>query len=227
MTLKQHVYAAKAIVNSGIPSDDSRLTNSLVEHFLIISRSKLLEQKLNKLQQLSDTDYQSFCLDLEKVTYHDCDCTTDPDCLILRSTKKLPMYIRSSKWSTLKIRFVDGRNIDRSNITSNILSKYSNTKQDQETKYFIDNQYVYILNHPDLKKIGARAVWSDPSALDNYTSCINSDSSCYDSLNDEFPIDAGMVYDMYTLANNKIREHLGYPEDTLNDSADVKVSTTK
>lgn len=224
MTTLQHIYAVKTIFNSGIPSDDSKISNSLILHYLKVHRARLNREKLNKMQGILDTSYQSFCLDLEKVTYHDCDCTVDPDCQILRSTLKLPEYIEASKVSSLKIRFLNGRNIDRSYILSNKYSKYSNTNQDKVIKYFIDNGYVFLLNTLDLTKIAAKAVWVNPEDLEVFKSC-QSNTPCYNSLTDNFPIDADLIDPLYKLTLESLRLAYQFPEDTENDSRDIKVQT--
>ena len=93
-SLLHHIYFLQNLLNKGVPSDDTRISNRLVSHAIKQSRSRLLKIKLDKGDYISESNYQKLCIPLEQHAFHDCDCITDnQDCLILRSTEIIPKYL--------------------------------------------------------------------------------------------------------------------------------------
>jgi hypothetical protein len=93
-TLLEHIYAIQNILNNGVASDDHRLPNALVGHYLKINRAVLIKRKLDKERILSNNNYYSICVPLELAPYQDC-CMVDDDvnCKLLKSTIKIPRSI--------------------------------------------------------------------------------------------------------------------------------------
>ena len=128
-TRLEHVYAIQNIINRGVKSDDARISNRLIEHFLNASRSILVKQKLDKYQPLSQQSYQTLCIPLEEGSYHDCSCVTvDLGCKVLKSTCELPTELVKRWKSSMTIQFLDGRTIDRISVRSKNNSPYSLTQ---------------------------------------------------------------------------------------------------
>lgn len=222
--LLTHVYFIQNILNKGVPSDDTRLSNRLVAHALKQSRSKLLKQKLDTSIRISESNYQIICVPLEQHVFHDCSCITDNnECLVLRSTESIPKYMLSRMGSTLQARYLDGKNIPVVSITSNELAEYSLTANNK-TGYLMDGERLYILNNLKLSAITLKAIWEDPEEVDDFNTltCDQSDD-CSNVMSDEFPIDSELVYPMYQLSIDLLGYSYKFPEDTRNDGKAVEM----
>jgi len=217
-TIKEHVYAIQNILNQGAKSDDSRLSNSLIEHYLNTVRALLLKREINKKQELGENNYQSFCLELTPTTFFDCTCIPEEfGCTILRSKQPLPSYISSKYKPAIDVRFIDGTKVDRGSYTSYKKSNASLTSSSTPT-WFIYNRYLYITHTLRLKTILVRGLWENPSKLESYSNCENSKESCYDPSDDDFPIDTSLVSPMYNLTLQHLTPAYQFPFDTENNA---------
>lgn len=223
-SLLVHVYFLQNLLNKGVPSDDTRLSNRLVAHALKQSRSKLLKQKLDTSIRISESNYQIICVPLEQHTFHDCSCITDNnECLILRSTENIPKYMMGKMGSTLQARYLDGRNIPMISITSNELAEYSLTANNK-IGYFMDAERFYILNNLKLREITLKAIWEDPEEVEDFNALTcDQVEDCPDVMSDEFPIDSELVYPMYQLSIDLLGYSYKFPEDTRNDGKAVEI----
>lgn len=223
-TMQHHVYFIQNLINQGPRSDDSRISNRLIEHALKQARARLIKLKLDKYDYIADSLYQPICVELEKKPYHDCSCVTDNnDCLVLRSKKRLPKDLVAKWGSTVQVMYLDGRSISKSSITQNMYSKYSLSDNPAKVGYFIEDGYIVILNNIKLKLIVVKAIWEDPQEATNYTDCSNiDDADCSKYSSTSFPIDSELVYPMYQLTLELLGVSQKFPEDTRNDSKAVE-----
>lgn len=58
MTLLEHVYAIRNILAHGPVSQDFRLSDRLISHYLQVARARLIEQKIDKYHFISEQSYQ-------------------------------------------------------------------------------------------------------------------------------------------------------------------------
>lgn len=96
MKLIEHIYAIKNLLAHGTASDDFSLSDRLIAHFLQVTRSRLIEQKIDKYYYISEQSYQDLCVDLTLATFHEC-CGTEEydDCKIMKSTIQIPKFLNS------------------------------------------------------------------------------------------------------------------------------------
>lgn len=230
-TLKEHVYAIQNVINKGPQSDDNRFSNRLIAHYLKNSRALLLKRKLDKMVTLSELSYQTLCVPLEATTYHDCSCIVDEfDCKVLKSTCTLPKDIVGRNKSSIVVRNVLGQKIDSTNISRNDLAAYSISNKATSVGWLIEDGKLVVLNTDlTLPHVLLTAVWEDPEKLDNYCGCSSDDelSPCYNSLDQEFPIDADLVMPMYELTLKFMQITQSYPEDNLNNAKNVETLREK
>lgn len=230
-TLKEHVYAIQNVINRGPQSDDNRFSNRLIAHYLKNARSLLIKRKLDKMTNLSDLSYQTLCVPLEVATYHDCSCITDQfDCQVLKSICQLPKDIVARNKSSIVVRNIIGQKIDSTNISRNDLAAYSISNKQTSVGWLIENGKLVLLNTDlTLPHVLLTALWEDPEKLDNYCGCGSDDSlsPCYDSLEQEFPIDADLVMPMYEMTLKFMQITQTYPEDNLNNAKDVETLREK
>jgi hypothetical protein len=133
-TLTQHIYAVKNILNNGIASDDATLSNSLIAHFLQMSRALLVKQKMDKYRYLSELNYISVCMPLEVGEFAECaNCIPENvNCKLLKGKCKLPKEVVAHRSTTIQVKRIDGSIIPQTSITRNNLSKYSLTQKDPD-----------------------------------------------------------------------------------------------
>lgn len=224
-TLQEHVYAIQNIINRGPKTDDARVSDRLVEHFLKVSRSRLLRQKIDKGHNISELNYATICFPLQSEEYDDCDCLPDDvSCQVLKSTCKIPRYLVGSRVNNLIVEFINGTIVPRGNVTLGNLAQYSISGSFSEPFWTIQNQRLLIFNNDRLPLVLVRAIWEDPSDIVNFCDCTNLDEDvpCYDPREDEFPIDPDLVDPMYRLTMEMLGLLNQYPEDTLNNAANVR-----
>ena len=228
-TLQQHIYAIKNIINKGPASDDTRISDGVIAFYLKKVRSLLMKRKLDRENAISDTNYMTVCIPLERHTYHDCSCIPDVfDCQILRSTCEIPKEITRRSSSTLEVRFASGKLIDKGSITTNDLSAYSLTNTDPKIAWFVEKNKLYIINDLKLKVVLLRLIPDDPEELSGFCTCnedesMNEQDSCYDPHEDEFPIDGELELAMLDMTEERIRKAYGYAEDNENNSRSNQV----
>ena len=221
--LLHHVYFIQNIINKGVPSDDSRFSNRLISHALKQARSRLVKIKLDKQDYISEANYQKLCIPLELHTYHNCHCITDnQDCQILRSKNVIPKYMVAKWGPAIQPMSLAGVKLSQVSITSNNLDQYSLTAQNK-SGYFIDENYLYILNNIKLRAVLIKGIWEDPEEVLGYNeqTCTELDN-CEDILDQDFPIDAELVYPMYQLTMQLLGLSFNMPEDTRNDGRSVE-----
>lgn len=221
-SLLHHIYFLQNLLNKGVPSDDTRISNRLVSHAIKQSRSRLLKIKLDKGDYISESNYQKLCIPLEQHAFHDCDCITDnQDCLILRSTEIIPKYLVAKWGPAIQALYLGGKRIPWISITSNAFAQYSLTANDK-AGCFLEEDRLFILNNIKLATVILKGIWEDPEEILDYNTASCQEDDCSDFLSEEFPIDAELVYPMYQMAIQLLGLNIQFPEDTRNDGKAVE-----
>jgi hypothetical protein len=147
MTTQEHIYAVKNILNQGPASSDSRISNSLIAHYLKVARALLLHRKLQSYKTANDLNFTTLCIPLVEASYHDCECIDiEFDCKIYKSRCQLPKEISGSRNSLITIKSIDGVIIPKLTITQNNLSEYSLVSKKKQAGWLIENQNLILLN---------------------------------------------------------------------------------
>lgn len=178
---------------SRIPQDID-IDPSLIQFKIINSRAFLIRQDQKLGRSLSDNISQSlFCVPVTQVDVSECPCTVPSDCKIMRTTVKLPKFIElHQKDFITKVSGVDIRSQSWSIISFARASVAGlNSWTSKNTKVFLHNQYLYIINPPlNLTKITVQGVFEDPRDAASFANC--SGTPCYtDDM--EFPVSAHML----------------------------------
>lgn len=198
MTTRQHVYAIKNLLSGGPSSDDFQFSNRLIAHFLQVARTLLIEQKANKYIPISPQSYQSWCVELEKGSYHNCCDTPQSNCELLKSTIKIPKFLSTRFGDLIKVTDMNGTPVSKTSPTTQRLSKFSITNKIPKVGYFIHDNYLYIVANKSLKKVLLNNVFFDPSEIQTLN-CSSDTGSCIDPFDVDFPIDADLIAPMYEL----------------------------
>ena len=217
-----HIDYVREIIRQ--TSDDTNYPSELIYKSLLASRSILLHREANKYKPWSSWNYQSFCLPLEKATYHDCDCVPDVvngECVILKSCVEIPRPVRSNLGEIIRITSLDGRipyyekppHIGRFN-------KYRTTNAHKPFWTVINNNLA-MFNVPDncLDVVLVSGVFEDPAELSNSLLCDTEGNPCFNIEADSFPVDPYLNGPMYDLTLKKLGIALQMIEDDSNDAS--------
>lgn len=209
-TLKEINFNIRNLIRGGVLSDDERIASEQVDFIIHSVRSLFIKQASDKNQYLSPDLYQCICLDLTIVDKSECpEITTD--CLILRSTDKVPSIIRTNKGLLLQeISAIDG------SITYPFIplsrSKWSryNKFTSHEKRAFMKNGYLYLINDLMQEKASLCGIFENPISADSLA-CASGDG--------QYPLSGDMIDG---LTNYIIRNILTFPlvlrADEYNDS---------
>lgn len=213
MTTLQHVYAIKNLLSSGAVADDFKYSNSLILHFLEISRALLMEQKASKYHTISELSYQSKCMDLELGGYHSC-CGTDTGCKLLRTKELVPKLISTRFGNFIKVTTLNGDIIPHAFLNESKYAKYAIATL-PKTTYSIHDGKIFIHGNTNLEKILVNGVFTSPGeALEK---CPENEV-CKSYMDENFPIDADLVLPAYKIAIEMLTQNR--QPDLENDSKD-------
>ena len=236
MKLSEHIYHIKEILSKGLPSDDFRLSNRHCYFIIKYIRAELIKQKLDTGRKVSPFNYQSIpCYKLEYKPITDCTCYTT-DCKALQGVCNLPNIITdSSATSGLAIEGVWNIGLNQKYNYTSIDKlrnyKYTRTKKDSKTYFIHPNstgQTLFVQDEPQLEVVFIKAIFEDPMVISELDcgACSKEDgSSCYDPLNDDFPMDASMVRVMYKMAYEELLGiMMKMPNDGSNNAQDINLN---
>lgn len=233
MKVNELIQRVQSIYSKGAASDNSRLSNRHIYSKLVSSRSRLLEQKLNKRQKISQWNYMDLsCVELMPAMKHECACIPQIGCELLVSRYKIPKPITSTISHTIQyVTSNDGIiKYDETTWTA-IRNKKGNKYTSKNPEFFIKDGYLYITHKTGAKILtisllahNPEEVWDFPSYCDDCKEC----SICYDIEEKEFPIDED---DVDTLVDMAYKELIGpfmqAREDLSNDAKDSPDQTSK
>lgn len=218
MTYNEIIYMV--LDEMKVSSDDSYFTPDHIKFLLGKYRSFLLKQRYSDIRKIiPESNYQSICLDLEKVHMLDKDsCNNLP---YLRSIKPIPTTMKIGAPKVYPLDYYQGEitYVDRDRM------KYTGYNR------FLQN-IIYCSQHPDthlyfkssnpqflhLEQVKFSAVFEDAEAASEL-SCDEEEKAC-DILDRKFPIEEALVAPLIEIIVGKLREVLYAPKDEHNDAHD-------
>tara|TARA_R110000803_G_scaffold45536_1_gene95917 strand:+ start:15 stop:749 length:735 start_codon:yes stop_codon:yes gene_type:complete len=244
MKIKEIIQRVQSLYSKGVQSDDTRLSSRHIYSKVLTTRAKLLSQKLNKRQPISQWVYQTLdCVELVEALPYECPCLPAVGCKILRTKNKLPQPL---------LGMMNGNGIQSvTSLEGSITfsettwknkkysagSKYTSSKPD----YYLRNDYLYVTTKGSPKVISITGLFDDPVEAEKFPS-ICGDTPCKEGsltpadgcpecmgpLDKELPIDLSMVDTLIELASNELINVFNQSrEDTSNNSMDSAVQETK
>ena len=220
MTILEHVYAIQNIINKGIRSDDARVSNELVLHFMNVSRLLLLKREADKRKAQNPANYQGLCVPLCESTWVECcNLPSDLTCPILKSKFKIPRAITGRTNLYFKVSYLSGQEIGRTTHRAFRYNEYTLTKK-FKPGWFILNDYLYIsgVRNNDLRTVWVDALFEDPTALADITTCDTATQACYEPDTESYPIDGHLVDPMYKMVLQYLGMAYKFPEDNENNA---------
>lgn len=190
VTANKIISDIRNLATSGSNSIDFRIEESQILYWIDGVRSTLISQALQKRQDITDTWLQTInCLELIEVDRSEC-CEITTNCTILRSKLQIPNTIETTgDNSIIRVETANGTIIYKSTpfeINYNTGNKYTSNKP----KWYLKNNYIYVINNSFLKSINVIALYETPSDLSKFVSC-NGDT-CF-NINSNYPCSIKMA----------------------------------
>lgn len=230
MELKQIIDRIQSLYSKGTPSDDTRLSDRLIYNKLITLRSKYISLMAKKKQKISQWNYQTIdCVELIKVTTHNCPCLPPIGCEILRTKYELPSVMTDlNKHLIQSVTSIEGSlifsEIPFKDAKYKRHNKYTSTKPD----FFIKDDYLYLIgldkDMRKLKYITIIALFEEPlEALKYPTACGEDKSLCLSPLDEDFPIDLQMLDAIVAEVNAELLDIYSMTQHDVSNNTDDSV----
>jgi len=222
MKINEAISRLKILLENGIASDDTILSNRFLYSILKTLRTKRIRQKLDSYFFLSPFYYNTIdCVPLTLGKFADCPCFTN-DCFILRSKYKIPKIMSTRNKLAIKaVTTITGQIISETSPTQDEYKKYTRTKK-EGIFYFIHNDYLYITGTTTLKVITLTAIFENPIDLSGINACDtegnNLPNVCFEPKSSDFPIDEDLFDDIENMALEKLYKTLRVPNDSENNA---------
>lgn len=222
MLIGESINKVQSAYSKGISSDDSRLSNRLVYSKLKGMRIKLLSQKLDKRQVLSQWCYQTITVSMQEVSQAECPELVSATCKVLRSKRPLPqIFTNMSKLQIQSVTSLDGSNSYGE--TSWQMIKYKNSRKWAKDipEYYIRSGYLYITDKKTLDMVSLTALFNCPIEARQFSdSCGKVYSSCASYLEYDFAVDGKLEDALVEMCKEQfVFDFLGI-SDTKNNAQD-------
>ena len=220
-TINQHLSNLRGLLQKYSRSNE--YTDQFLFEILTGARADFLKTRLDRYNKVSDANYMTICVELEKVKPHSCDCVPDGlDCLVLRTKYKIPNVLSGRNTDKITIRLISGRQISIMPENRWMLIKDDQIKAMDYTATWI-NGYFYFWNLPlTLRVIEITGLFTNPLDLTDIPNCSgDTPSPCFQIASTDFPIQDEHKNFIY----RKCFELLGLPlqaqQDLTNDSNEL------
>lgn len=211
MTVREAIYKIIGQSEFGIPSDDVRLRPRKVYAALKSARARVIKDS----QTPTDFNYQDLtCVELERVTAHECGCLDVEGCYYWKSKCQLPSVIKGEIIVTTIEPNQHYSMTDWTRIRDHVHDKYTSISK----RFFIRNNHIFLINNTlKTEYMTIRAMFEDPvAAKANCQACLD---PCASYLDYDFPMDEAyflrvrQIVEMELFGNKK--------EDRLNDTTNT------
>lgn len=159
-------------------SPDTKINNSLLYSIWSRKRAAVLSDQIKKRNFISDSNYKSYCIELEEVTSHNCDCPNilrllnGLGCIVLRSKVELPLVISGILNDEYQFSTLGGKSIGLTQESLIESEKYDSIKNNAY-RVTLKNRKAYIWNATLLPGISVKGLWSDIVAWNDLQYCSN------------------------------------------------------
>lgn len=204
------------MATSGQNTIEFRIEDLQIDLWIDECWATLVAQSLQKRPDINDIWVQQItCLDLIQVDKSEC-CEIETDCIILRTELRIPRSIDANKDNMIiRIESINGDIISKTNVFASKYNKYSKYTSNK-SKWFLKNDYIYVINSEYLSKINIYGIFETPSELTDFVSCDG--NTCFDD-NSAYPCTskmASMITDI--VYKSKVIPYLQNPQDNTNNA---------
>jgi hypothetical protein len=183
INLRTTIDAVKALYYKGSATDDRQFSDKLIAHLLYIARARLIQQKLDRGKQLSESMYQTFVMDFTDASFSGSQCATGL-CTYKRSLYKVTPPIMSKKGPALQVLNLNGEILDNLGVTTTKYASKFALSQKKTPSWFYHNDYIWVLNSPYLKKLLIKMIGTEDQlqtelCAEGGTNCVLSYSNAF------------------------------------------------
>lgn len=200
--------------------DDNIYTDPFLYSLLNGARSMLLEQTYNKVNHISEWEWQQFPVKLVIDKSHMIGCVP-VGCDVLRSEYKLPRPLLTNIKSLINVTTFDYTTIPFGTQKDYEHNKYDDFKSVKPLASIVDD-YLVIWNNLTLKMVLVSGIWEDIVQWSSIPQCNESgnytEQSCFDIKSSPFKISETMKIPIYQLVLEKLNISFKLKEDMTNDS---------
>lgn len=225
MNIQQHLSVIRKHIKKH--KDDTIYTDEYLYDLFKSAVALLNKREADKFRAISDWNYKSYCMKMEKSSVHDCDCA--PGCLVPSTIYSVPKPLQSRNRPMLKI-FTLG--YDEIPLVSLQEAKFSSLDPILVKRMIatIENGKIKIWNgqiDPLIPKaIRVRGLWADVTEWSSIPFCTEegeeTNDTCFDLENDEFPLDENLNLYAYQEVLNQLNLPLQIKsDDTLNTNEEL------
>lgn len=194
-TIQQHISDIRGYIKQ--VQDDSHFTDSFIYRSLNKAKNKIREQNLSKANFVSNFEWRTFCIELERTKSHDCSCVK-VGCDVLKSVYELPGVNTSGRKDLIRIHTL-----------GDILIPYKNEEEIKDDitddvksglpGYMIRNGKIIIWNNLDYKAVQVTVLPEDITEWIDIQLCDVASKPCFDITKDSYDLGGGDEYDVHML----------------------------
>jgi hypothetical protein len=234
MLIEEIIQRVQSLYSKGVQSDDTRLSPIHIYSKVVTVRSRLLIQEAKKKSKINAWNYQTIpCVEMIPAPKHECPCLEE-GCKVMRSKYKIPKPLSDLNNHLISsVTSIDGYNIYSETSWGSLKYVSGNKYSKSIYKYFIRNEYLYILDKFAPKVISVTGLFEDPLLVKIFPSvCDEHDcedcNECVDFNKVEFPMDADLIEPLIMMAHEELVGHFSKSvEDVTNNSRDNLPEQTK
>ncbi|MBV1928913.1 MAG: hypothetical protein KUG81_05315 [Gammaproteobacteria bacterium] len=210
MITEKIIQRVQSLYSKGVQSDDSRLKSRHIYNKLLTVRSKILSQKANKRQMISQWNFQTIpCVVLEKAPKHECPCAPPMGCDIYRTKEVLPEPLTNLNGHMIQsVTSIEGSTVYDEIGWTEAKYKAGNKYTAMKPDYFIRNKYLYVIQVKGASVIAITGLFEDPFAATTYPSdcgdCTDCENDCDSPMDLDFPIDNDLIDTMVEIAAQEL-----------------------
>ena len=222
MTIGQHIAAIRGIINQHGETETPFSDEFIYHHFSVVA-AKLTKQKYDRNRVFNAFNWKYYCVALERGNVHGCGCI-GAGCEVLISKFKIPNPIMGRSMPFLRVMTVDHRDMAYINPSASGAISLDPIRRNK-IHWSIVNGFL-VLFGANVSALIPRAIliggfFEDPTAWSDINACSPEgeelESTCYTIKDDDFPIDADLVFDAYQLTIRQTGIPLTIEQDRTND----------
>lgn len=198
-------------------TDDSNFQESLLYDVWNKARVTVLKNEISKSGLLSPWNKMRFCIDLEKVKSHNCDCVAGLGCDVLKTVYEVPQPVSGFYTGAIEVFTIYGERIgysDEPSIRSDQLDPIKAGKR----RWSLYNRKIIIWNDPELQlpTIQVNGVWEDILDWEEIQTCPDSEV-CPSIFDKELGVNQHHARQILTLAVETFKPKLELVDDQTQD----------
>ncbi|MBQ1668361.1 MAG: hypothetical protein II063_10340 [Prevotella sp.] len=212
MKIKEIVQRVESMMARGVSTSlmSSYISRPWIYNMLVTYRSKLVGQKINKKQRISQWNKQTLsCVTLVDVDASECPCDHS-GCLVRRTAERLPEFMLGLSDYAIDGIYTNDRKVKINLMGMNGAMYNRHSRYASKLPYaYLHDGYLFLVNCGDWYSATIVGLFEDPIEahkwwLDN-NACGSDETTCsFDYMEFDFPIDTDMTDTIVMLCANEL-----------------------